>query len=61
MIKNMRDFAIFLLVVYAISVAIWARVYPDQVGYWEAKKDIAYDSIWGEYIMDCDCTEAYEE
>lgn len=60
MIKNMRDFAIFILTVYIFSVMISARLDPEWVGHWEARKDIAYDSIWGEYIMDCDCTEPLE-
>ena len=60
MIKNMRDFAIFILTVYIFSVMISARLNPEWVGHWEARKDIAYDSIWGEYIMDCDCTEPLE-
>lgn len=34
---------------------------PELIGEWQAKRDIAYDSIWGEYVMDCDCTEAYIE
>ena len=33
---------------------------PEIVGEWEARKDVAYDSIWSEWIMDCDCTEALE-
>lgn len=61
MIRQMRDFAIFIFVMYALTVAVWARMYPNAVGYWEAQKDIAYDQIWGEYIMDCDCTEEYVE
>jgi hypothetical protein len=29
---------------------------PSAVGHWLAQVDIAYDSIWGEYVADCDCT-----
>lgn len=61
MIKNMRDFAIFILTVYIFAVMISARLDPEWVGHWEAQKDIAYDTIWSEYIMDCDCTEPYVE
>lgn len=60
MIRNMRDFAIFLLVMYVLTVSITARLFPDQVGHWLAQKDIAYDSIWMEYIADCDCTNPLE-
>jgi hypothetical protein len=60
MIKNMRDFCIFLLVLYALVVSLWIRTSPEQVGYWLAKRDIAYDSIWSEYVEDCDCTEELE-
>ena len=60
MIRNMRDFAIFLLVMYVLTVAITARLFPDQVGQWLAQKDIAYDSVWMEYIADCDCTKPLE-
>jgi len=30
------------------------------VGQWQAKRDVAYDSIMSEHWMDCDCTEALE-
>lgn len=45
----------------ASLVAFIALFSPETVGHWQAQRDIAYDSIWGEYIMDCDCTEAYVE
>lgn len=57
MIKNMRDFVIFLLVVYVLSVALWVRVYPTSVGEWKAQMDIGYDMIWSEYLMDYTCGE----
>ena len=60
MIKTIRDIAISLFLIYTMCIMFWARVYPDQVGYWQAQKDIAYDSIWMEYVGDCDCTEALE-
>jgi hypothetical protein len=60
MIQNMRDFAIFLLTMYVLVLAISARVSPEGVGQWKAKMDVAYDSIWSEYIVDCDCTEELE-
>lgn len=60
MISNMKDFAIFVLVVYIFSLMIWVRLYPEQIGQWQAQADVAYDQIWSEYIMDCDCTEELE-
>jgi hypothetical protein len=41
-----------------IFVAIMS---PETVGEWQARKAVAYDSVWGEYFMDCDCTEPFEE
>lgn len=60
MIRSMRDLAIFIFVVYALIVAVWARVFPNAVGVWLANVDVAYDSVWGEYISDCDCMEPLE-
>jgi hypothetical protein len=33
---------------------------PETIGQWKAQMDIGYDSIWAEYVFDCDCTEALE-
>jgi len=33
---------------------------PETIGQWKAQMDIGYDSIWAEYVYDCDCTEALE-
>jgi len=33
---------------------------PETVGEWQARKAVAHDAIWGEYWMDCDCTESLE-
>jgi hypothetical protein len=60
MIRNMRDFAIFLLVMYVLVVAVTARINPEWVGHWLAQKDVAYDTIWTEWVGDCDCTESLE-
>jgi hypothetical protein len=60
MIRNIRDIAITLLVAYVLVVSMTARMNPEWVGHWMAQKDIAYDSVWSEWIMDCDCTEALE-
>ena len=60
MIRNMRDIAIFILTMYIIAIMVWVRLNPEDVGQWKAQMDIGYDSIWAEYIFDCDCTEALE-
>ncbi len=60
MIRDIRDFAIFGFIVYAIAVAVWARTSPEAVGQWLAQMDVAYDQTWMEYIADCDCTESLE-
>ncbi len=60
MIRNMRDFAIFLLVMYVLTIAINARLNPEWVGHWIAQKDVAYDTIWMEWVGDCDCMEPLE-
>jgi hypothetical protein len=60
MISNMKDFAIFVLVVYIFSLMVWVRLYPEQIGQWQARMDISYDQIWGEYVADCDCTEEFQ-
>ena len=33
---------------------------PKLVGRWLADVDIAYDTVWMDYIGDCDCTESLE-
>ena len=49
-----------VLLLIASFVAFVALTNPEAVGQWQAKRDIGYDSIWSEWIMDCDCTEALE-
>lgn len=44
----------------SVTVLIWIAADPSRLGYWQAKKDIAYDSVWAEYIADCDCTQPFE-
>lgn len=60
MICNMRDIAIFILTMYIIAIMVWVRLNPEGVGQWKAQMDIAYDSIWVEYVADCDCMESFE-
>jgi hypothetical protein len=59
MIRDMRDLAIFLLTMYVLVVAISARVSPEGVGHWKARMEVSYDSVWSEYLADCDCTDEY--
>jgi len=33
---------------------------PEVLGHWEAQRDIAYDSIWSEWVSDCDCGQTLE-
>ncbi len=33
---------------------------PESIGHFQARMDIGYDQIWGEYVADCDCTEELE-
>lgn len=32
---------------------------PETVGEWQARSYIAYDTLWLEYIGECDCTEPH--
>jgi hypothetical protein len=50
---------LFFGTVWLIMLIVIAA--PEVVGEWQAKRDVAYDSIWGEYLMDCDCTENLED
>jgi len=34
---------------------------PEAVGEWQARVDVAYDSIWMEWVSDCDCTESLDQ
>lgn len=45
------------MVIVVVSVIV---LDPEAAGEWQAKRDIAYDAIWSEWIMDCDCTETVE-
>ncbi len=60
MIRNIRDITITALVLYAFCISLWAGLNPEAVGHWQAQKDVAYDTIWGEWVSDCDCTEPLE-
>ncbi len=43
-----------------LVVTVIALDHPEKIGQWKAQMDIGYDSVWSEYISDCDCTEALE-
>lgn len=52
--------------IFNVSFKIWIVVVvslafdnPRLIGHWKAEVDIAYDSIWAEYIEDCDCVPQY--
>lgn len=49
---------IYKLIAFAM-VVLWIDN-PGMVGQWKAQMDIGYDSIWAEYVMDCDCAESLE-
>ena len=42
-----------------VAIAI-ALDRPEKIGEWKAQMDIGYDSVWSEYVSDCDCAEALE-
>jgi hypothetical protein len=56
MTEHIKNWAIIALCLHIIA-AIWFAASPTRLGYWLATKDVAYDSIWIEYIGDCDCFE----
>ena len=43
-----------------LVVTVIVLDHPKKIGQWKAEMDIGYDSIWSEYVSDCDCTEALE-
>lgn len=49
-----KQWAIIALCLHCIAV-IWFISSPSRMGYWLAHLDIAYDSIWIEYVGDCNC------
>jgi cbb3-type cytochrome oxidase subunit 3 len=50
-----KNWSIIALCLHLIA-AIWFAASPTRLGQWDAQRSIAYDSIWSEYIVDCDCT-----
>lgn len=59
-IKTLMRIQIMLTFAFFSGVAYAALRNPELVGYWQAQRDIAYDSIWIEYISDCDCAQPLE-
>ena len=56
----MNNYAVNLFFATLWLVLVTVIFAPEVVGEWQARKAVAYDSIWGEYWMDCDCTETLE-
>lgn len=57
------DFNTYLSVVLKLiaSLFIFVAIFsPETVGEWQARKAVAYDQIWIEWVADCDCTEPLE-
>lgn len=49
-----------LLLAVLLMLAPLLVANPSTVGHWLAQVDVAYDSIWSEYISDCDCAPALD-
>lgn len=58
--EKLNLYLTIVLKLTAIAFVLMALYHPETIGYWQAQNAIAYDSIWGEYVMDCDCTESLE-
>lgn len=59
MAHTIKNWCIIALCLHTLA-AIWFAASPTRLGMWEAQRDIAYESIWGEYVADCDCTSSRE-
>ena len=57
MSEAIKNWSITALCLSLVTV-LWLASSPTRLGYWEAQRDIAYDTVWGEYVADCDCTAA---
>jgi len=60
MIRDMRDIAILIFMVYILSIMTWVLLSPEDVGQWKARINVSYDSIWSEYIFDRDYVGSFE-
>lgn len=59
MSQTLKNLSVMALCLHIIA-AIWFMASPSRAGHWLAAHDVAYDSIWSEYVMDCDCTQPQE-
>lgn len=59
MSETIRNWAITAVCLHVIA-GFWMSANPNTVGHWQALRDIAYDSIWSEYVSDCDCTNSLD-
>lgn len=58
---SIGKWVILVICLIIIQFYVWMlALNPEYVGQWEAQRDIAYDSIWSEYLADCDCAEFLE-
>jgi hypothetical protein len=56
MTQLIKQWAITALCLHLITV-IWYAASPTRAGHWMAARDIAYDSVWLEYVEDTNCYE----
>ncbi len=59
MSNAIKNWSITALCLHLIAV-VWFAASPTRLGHWEAQRDIAYDSVWSEWVSDCDCTQPLE-
>jgi uncharacterized membrane protein len=59
MLQDILDLAI-IATIAGLWIVAGVIADPEAQGRWSAKRDIAYNEIWVEYITDCDCTEPLE-
>jgi hypothetical protein len=55
MLQDTRDLAI-IATIAGLWIVSGVMANPEAQGRWAAKRDIAYNEIWSEYVVDCDCT-----
>lgn len=55
-----KEALVNILISIVIALIVIVAFAPDWVGHWEAQRDIAYDSVWSEWVSDCDCVDALE-
>lgn len=55
-----KNWVIITVGLHIIATVWLVALNPESVGQWEAKRGIGYESIWNEYVSDCDCTQPLE-